>query len=408
VKSPFRNAQFLWLLFSNIFFFFAMNGGMVMRAWIAFKLTESEFALGMVMFAVAVPMFCLSPFGGVMADRRNRRSLIMAGQGAVLLTDVCLFLLLWTDHLQFWHLVVNGFVLGCSFPFIMPARNAIIVNIVGKSGLEQAMAANMGAINLTRVLGPAIAGMLIDLAGEKIAYIPFVILYALALLLLTRVHSATPPQDRQDGSAVRNILEGVRHLRENRLVLILLLFGLMPMFLGMPIQNLLVVFAEKVWMVGARGFGFLSACFGTGGVVGALWVAMIRHTYHRTRWMMSSAVLFGVLLFCFAFSPWFYAGLLLGFLSGVFMNVFNALNNTAIQLLIPDNVRGRITSFLMMSFSLPLLGTLPLSAAAERLGAPLAVGIAAAMAVLITLLFYGFSSNLRNMDQLVETARRME
>jgi MFS family permease len=402
MSSPFRNRQFFWLLFSNTFFFFAMNAGMVLRAWIAFKLTDSELALGTMVFSVAVPMFFLSPFGGVMADRLDRRSLIMAGQTAVLVADLTLFLLLWTDRLQYWHLLVNGIVLGCSFPFIMPARNAIVVNIVGKAGLERGMAANMGAVNLTRVVGPAIAGVLIDLTGVKIAYIPCVVLYGLALLLLTQVSSTTPEPAEEDISAVKRIMEGVHYMRENRLVLILLLFGLMPIFLGMPVQNLMVVFAERVWHVGARGFGFLSACFGIGGVVGAIWVAMIKHTYHRTRWMMSSSLLFCVLLFCFAFSPWFLLGLALGFLSGVFMNIFNALNNTTIQLLIPDNVRGRITSFLMMSFSLPLLGTLPLSAAAEVVGAPLAVGIAAVVAAAITTLFYILSTNLRRMDRLVD------
>jgi len=401
----FKNAQYTWLFASNISFFFAMQAQFALRAWLAFKMTDSEFSLGLIVFAIAVPMFFLSPLGGVMADRINRRNLIMAGQFVVFLMDLIILVLLFTDKLEYWHLLSSSVVLGCAFPFIMPARNAMVVNVVGKSRLEHAMAINMGGVNMARFLGPAIAAFLIDFVGVSHAYLMGVSLFGIGLLLMTKVCSSVSSNDGKVLSPVKSIVEGVMYMKNNRLVLILLLFGLIPMFLAMPFQNLLVVFAEKVWQAGPRGFGFLSAAFGLGGVIGSFWVAMIQNTYVRLRRMMISCLAFGVLLFFFSISPYFLLGLVLVFLANACLNVFNTLNNTAIQLMIPDQVRGRISSFLMMSFSLPLLGTLPVSAVAEAYGAPFAVALASLLVILICLLFYIFSRDLRRMDKSVRSAR---
>lgn len=403
--SLFKNVEFKWLMVSNIGFFFAMQSQMVMRAWLAYKLTDSELALGLVMFAVAVPMFFLSPFGGMMADRKDRRSLIMIGQAAVLSVDLLILVLLQTDNLEFWHLLCSAAIIGCAFPFIMPARNAIVVNVVGKSYLERAMAINMGGVNVCRVLGPAAAGILIDHVGVSNAYIVGVVSYALGLLFLTRVSKSKPATDEKRLSPMDSIVEGFVYIKNNRLVLVLLMFGLVPMLLAMPLQNLLVVFAEKVWFVGARGFGFLGASFGIGGILGAVWVAVTKNTYGHLKRMMISVIAFGVTLFFFAISPSFLLGLLLAFLANAFMSVFNTLNNTSIQLLIPDHVRGRITSFLMMSFSFPLLGTLPLAAIAEAYGAPFAVGLASILVIVISVFFLALSTELRQMDKNVKEGR---
>lgn len=406
--SVLRNTQFTWLISSNIAFFFAMQAQMVMRAWLAFQLTRSEFALGMVMFAIAVPMFFLSPIGGVLTDRYDRRNLIVFGQLTVFLLDLVILILLFTDRLEFWHLLFNAAIIGSAFPFIMPARNAIVVNVVGMSDLEKAMAINMGGVNMTRVLGPAIAGFLIDIVGAAYAYSMGVFLYGIGALLMTRVKGYKPDEDDRHLSPLKRILEGVGYIRDHRLVLMLLLFGLVPMFLAMPFQNLLVVFTEKVWLVGPRGFGLLSASIGVGGITGSLLVATFRGAYSRLRRMMVSVLAFGFFLFCFSVSPWFLLGLTLVFVANVFVSIFQTLNNTAIQVLIPDHVRGRVTSFLMMSFSLPLLGTLPVAALAEAFGAPFAVGLASLLVIGISFVFYFFSPDLRSMNESLKEARRFE
>jgi hypothetical protein len=196
----------------------------------------------------------------------------------------------------------------------------------------------------------------------------------------------------------------VRYLREDRLVAVLLLFGLIPMFLAMPFQTLLVVFAEKVWGVGSMGLGLLSGMAGAGGVVGSMWVAWRHDSGRRAERQLLSMLGFGGFLLLFAQSPWFWPAVPAVLLANVFASVYGTLNNTAIQILIPDRVRGRISSFLMMSFSLPLLGTLPMSALAEARGAPLAVSLAALLAIAVALLFYAASPSLRHMDAAVRRA----
>ena len=127
--------------------------------------------------------------------------------------------------------------------------------------------------------------------------------------------------------------------------------------------------------------GILSAVGGTGGVIGSIWVASMGNAQNRLIWMMASITAFGLFLLAFSFSPYFLLALPFIFFANIFASVFGTLNNTAIQLVIPDHVRGRISSFLMMSFSLPLLGTLPVAALAEVYGAPLAVGTASFLAM---------------------------
>jgi len=398
-----ENREFRWLFIGNMTFFLAMGGQGLVRAWIAFELTGSELALGIVSFAVAVPMLVIAPFGGVMSDRFERRNLIALGQGFVLLSELVVLSLLWADLLRFWHLVTAAVLMGCVFPFIMPARQALVANIVGRRGLPNAMALGMAGMNVTRVLGPATAGFLLGPLGAKGTYVVGVVLYA-AALAATLFVNRHPVERKVTASVWMNILEGARYVGQNRLVLVLIFFGLVPMFLAMPFQTLMVVFAEDVWHVGPQGLGLLSAFAGIGGVAGSLYVAWQADSHRRVRRMMISMVGFGLFLLLFSVTPYFSAALGFVFLANACGSVYGTLNNTAIQMIIPDEVRGRVSSFLMMSFSLPLLGTLPMSAVAQGYGAPTAVGFASILAVFAAGIFYFASPALRGMDATVKAA----
>jgi len=400
LESP----QFRRIFTSNLAFFLAMSGQGIVRPWLAFQMTDSALALGVVSAAVALPMLFLAPFGGVLADRVERRRLIMSAQALAIASEVITLTLLVTDQLQYWHLVVTAGMMGCAFPLIMPARQAIVVKLVGKRGLGAAVALNMAGVNVTRVVGPAIAGFMIPVIEVKGVYMMNLALYMIALIAMTRVRRVPPPAEAGAQSIGRNLADGFRYVWSNRLILILLVYGLVPMFLAMPFQTLLVIFARDVWQTGSSGLGILNAAAGVGAVAGSVYVATRAGDAGRLRLMMGSVIAFGILLAAFAGSPWFLPAVALIFVANIFASIFGTLNNTAIQLLIPDAVRGRISSFLMMSFSLPLLGTLPVAAAAERLGAPLAVGIASILAVLAALAFYASSSQLRDLDRSVRYA----
>jgi len=398
------NPEFQKIFGSNMAFFLAMGGQSIVRPLLAFELTGNKLDLGIVSVAMAIPMMILSPFGGVLADRMERRKLIILAQAFAMASEILILVLILTGRLEFWHLTVTSGMMGCALPLIMPARSAIVVNIVGKKGLGPAMALNMAGVNVTRVLGPAMTGFLIPVIEMRGVYAMNILLYGIALLMMATVQRMPPPHVANPASVMHNLMDGFRYVGTNRLVLMLLLFGLVPMFLAMPFQTLLVAFSEEVWQVGPRGLGILYASSGIGAVVGSLWIAARAPEAGRQRMMIVSVILFGTFLTIFCASPYFGPAVFLVFVANIFASTFSTLNNVAIQLVIPDSVRGRISSFLMMSVSVPLLGNLPVAAVAQEVGAPLAVGGAAVLAVSAAITFYLSSPELRNLDEHVRHA----
>lgn len=397
--SPLANPHYRWLLGSNITFFLALHGQAVVRSWLTFELTGSKLALGQVSAAVAIPMLVMAPFGGVIADRMARRRLIHAAQAAVLVSELILLWLLATDRLQFWHLLCGTVVMGLAFPVSMPARAAITVTIIGREGLTAAMAIGMGAISVTRVLGPLLSGVLIDVVGITGAYACGAGLYLLAMLALLGVPADEDPAVPEGGrrSVFADMGEGFGYLFGNRVMRVLMFFGLIPMFLAMPAQQLMVVFAQDIWKVGSSGFGMLQGISGVGGVIGAIVVLRMKNS-RRLPTMMLSGLGFAVFLGLFALSPSFWPAVGLALLGFTASAIYGTLNNSAIQLLIPDKIRGRISSIMMMSVSLPLLGTLPVGALADQIGAPAAVAGACAVGALVVVLFWVASPSLRGLD----------
>lgn len=393
-----ENRQYRWLLAGNLAFFLGMQGQMLVRSIITFELTDSALALGLVNFSVAIPMMLASPFGGVVADRFERRQLIMLGQGALVLSELLVLTLFATGQLQFWHLVVTAMVMGTIFPFTMPARAAIVVDVVGKRGLQNAMALSMGAMNASRILGPTLSGLLIPIIGLSGSMAVGLVLYIVAFFSLFGVDRYPPSETTQGRSVWNDLTEGFRYVAHNRVVLVLLAFGILPMFLAMPFQTLLVIFTEDVWHVGSSGLGVLYALSGAGGLLGSIFVAQRSESRDRLTLMLVSVVGFALFLIGFAWSPWFVLALPMVLIANVCSSVFSTLNNTAIQLLIPDRVRGRISSFLMMSFGVTPLGTLPMSYVAEHFGAPIAVFGAALLVIVVAIVFVASSPALRRVD----------
>jgi MFS family permease len=397
--ASFEHPEFRWLYAGNLAFFFAMHGlSIIVRPWIAYEMTGSALALGSVSFMAAVPMAVLAPLGGVFADRFDRRSLIAFAQIAVVANEGLGLLLLATGVLRLWHLMLLTFVMGCVFPIIMPARQALVVAIVGRHRIGNAMALNVSGMNLTRIAAPALFGALIGPLGLARTWELGIALYALAALCLLGVRACPPSAHARRGSAGESLREGFRYAIETRLVLVLLLFGLVPMFLMMPFQTLLVIFARDVWKVGTGGLGILNAAVGIGGLAGSIFVAARGSGGRRLALMLGSVLGFGGFLLLFAASPGLGLALPALLAANAFASVYGVLNNTAVQILIPDEVRGRISSLLMMSFSLPMLGTLPLSALAESWGAPAAVGTASVVALGSAFAFWALSPVLRGMD----------
>lgn len=399
-----ENVTFRWLYISNAAFFFAMMGQMVVRSYLAFDLTGSAFALGLINFAVAVPMLVISPFGGVMADRFERRRLIMSAQAVVLISETFVLALIVLDLIAFWHLMVMTSVLGCVFPVMMPARQAIVADIVGRRGIGNAMALQMGAMNAARVVAPAIAGFVIALAGVEGAFVVATVLYALAFGVMTKVPSSRPPARLEATGVLKDIEFGMRYVWRDVPVRVLMILGVVPLLLAMPFQSLLPVFAEDVWDVGAPGLGILHAAAGAGGLAGSVLVAVFGDTERKFRLMMASLIGFGGTLALFALSPWFLLGVGLVLIADIFASTFQTMNNTVVQVLIPDAVRGRVMSLMMMTFGLTPLGTVPIAAVAQQFGAPAAVAGACVLMLAASFTIWLVSRSFRNIDRIAAAA----
>ena len=401
--------QFRWLFVGNVAFFFAMQGQMLTRTILAWDLTGLAQSLAYINLVVALPMIFASMIGGAVTDRVERRQLIIVGQCLITCNEIFILTMLLLGQLEFWHLLCTAFVAGCAFPFIMPARMAITVNVVGPDRIQSAMAVSGGAMNLSRVVGPAMMGVIISEFSVIAAYVVSTILYASAVfcMFFVKRNKAVQP-DGGTKPLLADIIYGFQYVSLNKPVLVCLMFGLVPMFLAMPFQNLLVMLVEQTWQVGESGLGILMGAGGVGGVLGSIWIARRGDRSERLRLMVVTVIGFALFLAVFTQTSVFYLALLPLVLANLCASAFQTVNNATIQILVDDSVRGRMSSFMMMSFGLTPLGVFPMAVAADHIGAANAILGACVALMIITVAFVGLSRTLRAIDSTVRVSMDRE
>ncbi|MDD9890302.1 MAG: MFS transporter [Gammaproteobacteria bacterium] len=400
----FSLVQFRWLFFGNVAFFFSMQGQMLTRSLLAWELTGEATALAYINLVVAIPLVIASLFGGAITDRVERRRLIIFGQSLIVANEVFILVLLLSGQLEFWHMLCTAFIAGCAFPFIMPARMAITIHVVGPQRLQRALAFQAGAMNLNRVLGPAVMGIVIAQFSFTAAYILSISLYACAISCMFGIepsYSNDPNSEKKP--LLADIAYGFKYILDHRPVLICLLFGLVPMFLVMPFQNILVVLAEEAWQAEETGVGMLMATMGIGGVLGAIWIARRDDHAGRLKIMIGSTFCFGIFLAIFTQTGNFYLALIPLLLGNICASASQTVNNAAVQLLVDDSVRGRMSSFMMLSFGLTPIGVFPLAVAADNIGAANAILGACILLMATVIGFFMISKTLRSLDQSIST-----
>ena len=350
-------------------------------------------------------MMFASMIGGAITDRVERRQLVIVGQCLITGNEIFILSLLVLGQLEFWHLLCTAFIAGCAFPFIMPARMAITVNVVGHERIQSAMAISGGAMNLSRVAGPAMAGLIIAQFSIVAAYIVSTLLYGSAVIcmLFVKRNIAIQPEGGKK-PLLADIVYGFQYIKVNKPVMVCLLFGLVPMFLAMPFQSLLVMLVEQSWQTGETGIGILMGAGGVGGVLGSIWIARRGDKSERLRLMCVTVIGFAVLLGVFTQTSIFYLALLPLALANLCASAFQTVNNATVQILVDDSVRGRMSSFMMMSFGLTPLGVFPMAIAADSFGAANAILGACIALIVVTAAFIGLSKTLRDIDDTVEIA----
>jgi MFS family permease len=343
----------------------------VARSWLVYRLTGSSVLLGLVGFAGQVPVFLLAPVGGAFADRHNRHRLVIATQAASMILSFVLAALTLTGVIRVWHIMVLAVLLGVVNAFDIPTRQAFIVELVGREDLLNAIALNSSMVNLARVIGPAIAGLLVAIIGEGWVFFADGASYiaVIAGLLLMTITPRVREGARR--SALSEVAEGFRFAAQTRPIRMLLLLLGLASLVGMPYAVLMPIVAEDVLHSGARGLGILMGAAGIGALSGALALASRRSVRGLERWVAAAAFGFGAALVAFTFSRTLWLSMLLLVPVGFAMMLQMASSNTLIQTMVPDRLRGRVMSvYSMMFMGMAPFGALIAGAVAERLGAP--------------------------------------
>jgi MFS family permease len=368
----------------------------VAQSWLVYRLTGSGLKLGAVGFASQIPVFLFAPLGGIAADRYDRRRIVIATQTAAMLLAFVLAGLTLSGRIQVWHVFVLASVLGVVNAFDVPARQSFLVDMVGKEDLMNAIALNSSMFNGARVIGPAVAGILVAKLGEGWCFFANGVSYIAVIigLLLMKVNAGARVSPQT--SPFEHIVEGFRFVNRTAPIrALLLLLGLVSIT-GMPYVVLMPIFAARILHsggqelasllgshdLGAVRLGILMGATGVGALLGALTLAMRSGVKGLGRWVTVCCAGFGVSLMLFAASRYFWLSVALLMPVGYFIMLQMACSNTLIQVMVPDALRGRVMAvYSMMIMGLAPIGALLGGALADRLGAPLTVAIGGLAAV---------------------------
>jgi MFS family permease len=352
----------------------------VAQGWLVLELTNSPFYLGLVSALGSLGVLLFTLYAGVIADRTDKRRTVLITQTLQMLQAFALAALVWSGHVTTGSVMVLAAFLGVVAAFDIPTRQSFIVEMVGKEDLMNAIALNTSIFNLTRVLGPVIAGFLIGAKGVAVCFFLNGVSYLAVIgsLLAMRLPPHVPHPLQV--SAWQGFREVLAFLRNDRRVSTLVVLTAIISIFGFPFLLLMPVFARDVLRVGARGYGVLSAAVGLGAVGGALGVAVLAQRIRKGQTLVVAGTTFGLLLMVFASSQLFPLSLALLALVGAAMIVNNALTNTLLQTLVPDHLRGRVMGFYSFMFvGMAPLGAFQAGVFAERFGAPAAVAMGGAI-----------------------------
>jgi MFS family permease len=362
----------------------------VAQSWLVYRLTGSGLKLGAVGFASQIPVFLFAPLGGIVADRTNRKHVVIGTQIASMLLAFVLAALTLSHRVQVWHVFVLAALLGVVNAFDIPGRQSFLVDMVGKEDLMNAIALNSSMFNGARVIGPAVAGVLVARLGEGWCFFANGVSYiaVIAGLMMMNVHA--PARVSANTSPWEHMREGFQFVsRTVPIRTLMILLGLVSVT-GMPYVVLMPIFADKILHHGGQEFatmigshdlgavrlGILMGAAGVGALLGALTLAVRSGVKGLGTWISVCCAGFGVSLMLFSFSKSFWLSVLLLMPVGYFIMLQMASSNTLIQVMVPDVLRGRVMAvYSMMFMGMAPIGALLGGALSDRLSAPLTVAI---------------------------------
>ncbi|MPZ14262.1 MAG: MFS transporter [Chloroflexi bacterium] len=415
VVSSFESANFRWLMASIVAGTTANWMEIVVRSLIVYQLSDSALAIGIVNSSKSAPMLLFGFVGGVLADRVDRRLLLSTTQvfsGSIALTLAVLVL---TGNIEVWHFFVAAFFEGIAGALQQPARQALVPSVVPREHLMNAVTLSQSTWNVSRMVGPALAGAAAGLGGPAAALFLESGLYGVGALAIARTRIRPRLTDAPGGPSpvgapwrggrparqrVRWVdsFRGYGYLRENPVIGWLVVLALVPILFSFAHQALAPVFATTVLGMGAGGVGILLAAPGVGSVAATVLVASAGELPRRGLFVLGGVVLLGFATMLYGFSTWVWLSLAALALHGFAMTAFRSVNQTLAQLNTPDEYRGRVMAVYAADRGLHPVSTLGVTFMADVWGASLAVGVMGAGCVLVALGVGAVSRTLRSID----------
>ncbi|MBA7637305.1 Enterobactin exporter EntS [subsurface metagenome] len=380
----------------------AMNMQMMARSLLIYRLTGSAAILGAISFAHAVPTLSLSLFGGVIADRVQKKYVMLIGQTGSAVVALGTALALTLGYLSaeragsWWILVVASVLQGIVMALMMPSRQAILPEIVGEEQLLNAISLNMLGMNGLRLFAPALTGFLIDAFDFEAVYYGMTGMYLMAVVFIGFLPLTSTITIRGRG-ALADIKEGLNYLRHETTIVLILVLTLVVVLLSMPYMMLMPVFADDILKVGATGMGVLMSVSGIGAIIGSFVLASLPNR-KRGLMFLASCVILSLALVGFSFSNSWPLSLALIVFVGLGSTGRMTLSNNLIQYYVEDEYRGRVMSVYMMEFGLTSFGTFAAGVMAEAIGVQWAVGGFALVLVFLSILAIVFVPRIRKLD----------
>lgn len=426
-NRPYRQGTFAALKLPAYRIFFgallmqmtAMNMQMVARTWFMYELTGSAVMLGAVGLGSALPILTVSLFGGVLADRIRKRSILVAGQFASALVALGIAVSISVGAIAWIHLFVAALLQGLVLALMMPARQALIYELVGDNTLMNAIALNAAAMNFIRLTAPAFAGFFIAFWSIEGVYYIMTVLYAIGFMFAVRL-PRTGTDRRRESTTMQELTEGLRYIRNNADVLSILVLTLLSTILSMPYLFLLPMFTRDIFLVDVSIFGRLASwpligslllalgessarqgllisVSGLGALAGSLVIASMS-SRKRGLIFLLSLLLTAVSLLAFSATGSYLLAMIFFITMGLGQAGRLALGNTLLLSNTDDTHQGRVMSVHMMNWGITMVGVFLVSILADRVGVQLAVGGSAGLLAVITLYYLFLTSRIRALD----------
>jgi MFS family permease len=354
------------------------------EGWLILTLTNSPFYVGLTAALSSLGVLLFSLYAGVIADRVDKRRVIILMQVAFMIEAFTVSILVWTGVIAVWQVLILATILGIASAFDIPMRQSFIVEMVGKDDLMNAIALNSSLFNAARVIGPAIAGLLIGAVGIAWCYFFNGLSYIAVIAGLLMMRLPNTPRPAKTTSVWTGFREVLAYLRGDRRSRVLMILTAIISVFGFPYIAMMPVFARDVLHRGAGGDGALTASIGVGAVIGALIIALASARIRRRgRLMLVGGTAFGLLLILFSTSRNLAVSMVLLALAGFAMIVNNSITNTLLQISAPDQLRGRIMGFYSFVFvGMAPFGAFLFGAVAEHVGVPTTLAAGGAIVML--------------------------